>query len=310
MVDVLVLGSLNADFVFKLHQIPRVGETVHSYEFLQMLGGKGGNQAAAVARLGGKVGMAGRLGNDAFGPASIENLRQQGVDISHIKTDREAPTGTAVGLVSDTGENIIVVSAGANGTVSKTDVDDIVGVLAETKLLLLQFEIPTDTVEYALEMAARYPVKTILNPAPAYYVPPEFLAKVDYLIPNETEASTLTGLDVKDLPSAEMAARRFLECGVPVAIITLGERGALVANDQQIAHIPARKVEAIDTVAAGDAFIGGFAVALVKGFALAEAVRYANCAASIAVTRSGAQPSLPWAEEAEAAYAIGGSWLA
>ena len=302
MIDVVVIGSLNADFLFKVHQMPQLGETVHSHDFLPMLGGKGGNQAAAVARLDGKVAMVGRVGNDAFGPSSIENLEQQGVDTSHIMIDDEATTGTAMGIVSDTGENVIVVSAGANGRVTSEDVDGAEGLLSQAKLLLLQFEVPLDTVTYALEMAARYPVKTVLNPAPGYPVPREFLEKVDYLVPNETEAATLTGLEVKDLSSAETAARKLLDYGIPVVVITLGDEGALLATKQGVTHMAARKVEVVDPTAAGDGFVGGLAVALVKGFSLEEAVRYANCAGALTATKFGAQPSLPWAEEVQDLY--------
>jgi ribokinase len=200
-------------------------------------------------------------------------------------------------IVDDTGENSIVVSAGANGRVSRQDVDRVEGLLRQAQILLLQFEVPLETVDYAIEMAARHQVKIILNPAPARPASSELIAKVDYLVPNEIEARTLTGLEVKDLSSAEESARKLLGYGIPVVIITMGEKGALLATEEEVIHVPAKKVKAVDTTAAGDAFIGGLAVALVKGFPLEEAVRYATCAGTLAVTKFGAQTSLPSAEE-------------
>jgi ribokinase len=299
MVDHVVIGSLNADFLFKVHQMPQIGETVRSYQFQPMLGGKGGNQAAAIARLGGSVAMVGRVGNDIFGPRSIENLETQGVDVSHITTDKEAPTGTAVGLVSDSGQNIIVISAGANSTVSKQDVDAAGDLLSRARFLLLQCEIPMDTILYAIDKAHSYSVKVIFNPAPAYPLPWDCLAKVDYLIPNESEASILAGMEIRDLPSAESAALKFTDCGVPVLIMTLGEKGALLATAEGISYFPAIVVDTVDPTACGDAFVGGFAVALAKGYEIDKAILYANCAGAVAVTRFGAQPSLPYAREVQ-----------
>jgi ribokinase len=307
MTDIVVVGSLNMDLVVKAPRMPLAGETISGRGFRMIPGGKGANQAAAAAKLGCQVAMVGRVGADAFGPQLIENLSQQAVDTSHVWMDDEAATGTAMIIVDDTGENSIVVSAGANGRVSKKDVDRIEELLSQAQILLLQFEVPLETVDYAIEMAARHQVKIILNPAPARPASAELIAKVDYLVPNEIEASILTGLEVKDLSSAEGAARKLLGYGIPVVIITMGEKGALLATDplslgqrtrgEKVIHVPARKVKAVDTTAAGDAFIGGLAVALVKGFPLEEAVRYATCAGTLAVTKFGAQTSLPSAEE-------------
>lgn len=305
MAAIVVVGSLNMDLVVQTPRMPLAGETIPGQDLQLIPGGKGANQAAAAAKLGGQVAMVGRVGGDAFGPRLIENLSWQGVDTSHVGTDDGAATGTAVIIVDDTGENSIVVSAGANGRVSSGDIDRVEELLSRAKFLLLQFEVPLETVEYAIGMAARHQVKVILNPAPAHPVSPELLAKVDYLVPNETEAKMLTGLDVVDLPSAERAARKFLGYGVPVVIITLGDQGALLVTEQRVVHVPAREVKAIDTTAAGDAFIGGLAVAVMQELPLEEAVRYATCAGTLAVTRFGAQTSLPSAEQVQAFYESG-----
>jgi len=302
MTDIVVVGSLNMDLVIKAPRAPKAGETIRGRDFQMIPGGKGANQAAAAAKLGGQVAMVGRVGGDAFGPVLIENMAQLGVDTNHIMIDQEASTGVAVITVDDNGENRIIISAGANGRVNKSDIDGAEGLLRDAKFLILQFEVPLEVVDYAIERAARYPVEVILNPAPASAVSSEFLGRVDYLVPNETETEILTGLDVSDLPSAESAANKLLAYGVPKVIITLGERGALLVTKQGVTHVAARKVKAVDTTAAGDAFIGGLAVALVKGFAPEEAVRYAACAGTLAVTKFGAQTSLPSAEQVQEFY--------
>jgi ribokinase len=305
MADIVVVGSLNMDLVVKVARMPRAGETVPGHDLQTIPGGKGANQAAAAARLGGQVTMVGRVGADAFGPTLLENLKGQGVDASHVTMDGSAATGIAMILVDDDGENSIVISAGANGRVNREDIDRAEGLWSRARLLLLQFEVPLETVAYAAEVAARHQVKVILNPAPARQVSPELLARVNYLVPNETEASFLAGVKVRDVASAEAAARQLLANGVPVVIMTMGEKGALLVTDEQAVHVPARQVTAVDTTAAGDAFIGGLAVALVKGFPLEEAVRYATCAGTLAVTRFGAQTSLPSAEQTQALYEHG-----
>ena len=302
MIDYLVLGSLNADALYLVHNFPNVGETIHSYDYMPMLGGKGGNQAAAIARLGGSVAMAGRVGNDVFGPRSIENLRNQGVDTQTIIIDEKLPTGTATGIVSDDGKNIIVVSSGANGQILKQDVDKLQPLFDQAKFLILQFEIPIDTVVYALEKANEHPIKVILNPAPAYDLPRESYKKIHCLIPNEKEAALITSIEVTDLTSAEKAGRRLADWGVRNTIITLGDNGALLVTKNKTSHFPAVSVNAIDPTACGDAFVGGFAIGLGKGYPIENAIEYANCAGAMAATRFGAQPSLPYAQEVDELY--------
>lgn len=302
MADIIVVGSLNMDLVVKAPRMPAVGETIHGEDLRTIPGGKGANQAAATAKLGGEVAMVGRVGDDAFGPRLIDNLKRLGVNTSYVHIDAEAATGTAIIIVDERGENIIIVSPGANGRVAREDIDHIDKLLDQAKYLLLQFETPLETVQYAIEMASQKKVKVILNPAPAKKVPPEILTKVDFLVPNETETKLLTGLEVKDLDSAEAAGRKLAELGISVVIITLGEKGALLVTGDEAIHIPAQKVKVVDTTAAGDAFIGGLATALVKGYALKDAVKYASCAGTLAVTRFGAQTSLPTSEEVELFY--------
>jgi ribokinase len=302
MADIVVVGSINMDLVVKAPRMPLAGETIRGHGFRTIPGGKGANQAAAAAKLGRHVAMVGRVGADGFGPQLIENLNHQHVNTDHVSLDEKEPTGIAVIIVDETGENSIVVSAGANDRVGTGDIDAVEELVRQTKVLLLQFEVPLETVEYAIDVARRHGVQVILNPAPAHPASPDLLGKVDFLVPNETEASMLAGLEVKDVASAEAAARKFLGYGVPVVIVTLGAQGALLVTEERVAHVPARKVKAVDTTAAGDAFIGGLAAALVNGFPLEEAVRYATCSGALAVTKFGAQTSLPSAEDVEAFY--------
>jgi len=282
--------------------MPRLGETIHGTEFRTIPGGKGANQAAAAARLGAKVEMVGRVGADAFGPALLENLRNQGVGVSHVVLDRDSSTGTATIIVDHDGQNTIVVVPGANGRVGVEDVRSARDLLAQARYLVMQCEIPVPTVRAAISVAAELELPVILNLAPACRVAPGFLEGVSYLVVNELEAEALTDIKVTDLGAAQRAAEQLLTYPSPVAIITMGAGGALLATRSQMAHIPAREVEVVDTTAAGDAFIGGLTVALLRGFELVEAVRYATCAGTLATTVLGAQTSLPTAEQVEAFY--------
>ncbi|MFH1084871.1 MAG: ribokinase [Chloroflexota bacterium] len=297
MAEIVVLGSLNMDLVVRTAHIPRPGETVSGEGFVTIPGGKGANQAAAAARLGASVAMVGRVGADAFGPALLANLRAQGVDVTHVRHDPAAPSGIALIAIAADGENAIIVAPGANGRVGHEDLEAAADVIAQARLLVMQFEIPLDTVRAALAMARARGLPVILNPAPAQAVEAEFFHGVHYLVVNETEAEQLAGLAVSDLAAAERAGRALLARGVPVVIVTLGAQGALLVTADQATHVPARKVAVVDTTAAGDAFLGGLAAALLRGFALPEAVRYATCAGTLATTVLGAQTSLPTAAQ-------------
>lgn len=298
MPDVVVLGSLNMDLVVRTERMPRPGETVMGERFVTVPGGKGANQAAAAARLGASVEMIGRVGADAFGPSLVTNMRAQGVGVEHIAVDQRANTGVALIIVDGEGENSIVVVPGANGRVSKGDLLAARDLLAEAHFLVMQLEVPLPVVRAAIQMARELDLRVILNAAPAQRVDDDFMHGVFCLVVNEFEAQTLAGIPVtEDLESAAEAGQVLLEFGVYMAVITLGARGALLVTRESSAHVPAQRVPVVDTTAAGDAFVGGLAVALLEGRDLVDAVRYATCAGTLAATRLGAQPSLPSANE-------------
>jgi len=302
MADIVVLGSLNMDLVVRAKHIPRPGETVRGEGFSTIPGGKGANQAAAAARLGAKVEMIGRVGGDSFGPLLLDNLRAQGVGVAHVRADSEAPSGIAMIILDAEGENAIVVAPGANGRVSLEDVRAASELIREARYLIMQFEIPLEVVWGAIELARQLGTRVILNPAPAYPAEPELLRGAHYLVANESEAQILTGVEVTDLATARKAGDALLAMGLSCVILTLGADGALLLTPEQVVHVPARKVKVVDTTAAGDAFIGGLAVALLRGFSLVEAVRYATCAGTLATTVLGAQTSLPTAAQVQAFY--------
>lgn len=305
MSDVIVLGSLNMDLVVRVGHIPRPGETVLGRDFVTVPGGKGANQAAAAARLGVPVEMVGRVGTDAFGEAMLANLRSQGVGTSYVRRDPAAPSGIALITVDERGENAIVVAPGANGQVSREDVEGARELLRRARFLVMQFEIPLPTVRAAIHWASQWGVRVILNPAPAQAVSPDFLRGVYCLVANETEAEILTGFAIRSLEAAAQAGQALRRFGVPVAIITLGAEGAMLSTEEGDLHVPARKVEVVDTTAAGDAFIGGLVAALCKERPWPEAVRYATCAGTLATTVLGAQTSLPDAARLEAFFQEG-----
>lgn len=296
MADILVVGSLNADLVVKSPRFPQPGETISGEDLQIIPGGKGANQAVAAARQGVKTAMLGRVGSDSFAPFLVDNLKANQVDTSHVIVDSSA-TGTAIIVVDANGQNSIVLSPGANGNVSPADIDS--ASFLNSKLLLLQLEIPTPTVLHAAQQARANGLTVILNPAPAKPLPAELISTVDILIPNESELSLLTGLPVTDPASAEKAAKEILKQGVKTVIVTLGSKGALLVTAQQTTQVDTYKVNVVDTTAAGDAFIGGFASALLSGKSLKDSVRYGCACGALATTKFGAQPSLPTKEEVE-----------
>lgn len=294
---IAVVGSLNMDLIVSVPRIAAPGETIIGHEFHTAAGGKGANQAVAAARLGGQVSMVGRVGNDAYGQMQLSNLAADGVDTTFVTVDPETHTGVAFIIVDDAGENSIVVSSGANWRVSATDVDAAEDAIAGADMLLLQLETRPEVVERAAELAARHGVSVVLNPAPANPLPSGLLGRVSYLIPNESETAFLSGQPVTDLESARSAARALRQMGAGTVVSTLGGQGALLIAAGQELHVPAFSVKVVDTTAAGDAFVAGFAVAVASGQPLAEAVRFAAAAGALATTKMGAQPSLPVLEE-------------
>lgn len=307
MPDILVVGSLNADLVVRAPRFPQPGETISGEDLQVIPGGKGANQAVAAARLGANVSMLGRVGKDNFGDFLLNNLKANNVDSQLVQRD-DASTGTATIIVDANGQNSIVLSAGANGKVSPADVES--ASFFHYKLLLLQLEIPAPTVLAAAQRAKENKVKVILNPAPAKEIPDELIALSDFIIPNETELSLLTGLDVNDIPSTEKAAQVLLQRGAKNVIVTLGSKGALIVDKETSKHVDTFKVDVVDTTAAGDAFIGGFATKLLESasslanqqeqaLAIQNAVRYGCACGALATTKFGAQPSLPTKQEVE-----------
>lgn len=300
MARIAVIGSLNMDLVVQAPRIPKPGETVLGADNLHMIpGGKGANQAYGSARLGADVAMIGRVGDDAFGEQLITNLKKACVDTHHITRDSNASTGAALIVVEKGGQNSIVVSSGANGRVSPLDVSRAEAVIQSVNLLLLQLEIPLPAVIKAAQLAQHHGIKVVLNSAPARLLPTELLLLTDILIPNETEVALLSGCDVGTDDGIKQAADKLRQSGVKTIIMTRGSRGSSLITENETVHFPAFPVEPVDTTAAGDAFVSGFAVAYAEGKSFPEAVRYGNAAGALASTKLGAQPSMPGRDDLE-----------
>lgn len=297
---VLVFGSLNMDLVAQVPRFLAVGETLTGNGFSQVPGGKGANQAVAAARLGMATEMVGRVGADAFGSELLAGLQADGVEVSGVWVDKATHTGVALITVSAQGENTIVVIPGANGRVDSTDVDRLQARLPHAQILMVQLEIPLASVMSAARAARQAGVMVILDPAPAQTLPPDLYGLVDVITPNQVEAAHLTGMAVMDVNSAVQAGQRLRQWGVGTAIVKLGAQGAVCVSATATLVISALPVTAVDTVAAGDAFNGGLAMALAQGRSLPAALQQATLVAGFSVTRSGAQPSLPTQEQLQA----------
>lgn len=295
----VVVGSSNTDMVIRLDRLPRPGETLLGGDFRMAAGGKGANQAVAAARAGARVTLVARVGRDVFGDRAIAGFKREGISTDFVVRDRTAASGVALIFVARDGENCIAVAGGANTRLSPADVRTARAVIARASAVVLQLETPLETVQAAAEIADRAGVRVILNPAPARPLPDTLFRRVSILTPNETEAELLTGVRVTNTAGAAKAADSLLGRGVGTVILTMGPRGALVAGPEVRQLVPGFKVKAVDTVAAGDVFNGALAVALGEGRPLLEAVRFANAAAAISVTRPGAQTSAPHRREIE-----------
>ena len=295
---ILVIGSSNTDMVIKSDRLPKPGETLLGGKFMMNPGGKGANQAVAASRLGGNVTFVCKVGRDTFGKKACELFKEEGIDVSHILEDPEGNSGVALINVDSKGENSIVVAESTNDALTSKDIESLTEVIKASDILVLQLEIPMESVVKAAEIAHAHGKKVILNPAPApsQGFPAGFLSNIDLIVPNETEASIISGIEVQSLEDAKRAANKIQEAGCKKVIVTLGSRGAMIAN-HEITVVPSDKVEAVDTTAAGDTFCGALAVALSENMSLEEGTRFACHASAISVIRMGAQSSIPYRYE-------------
>jgi ribokinase len=299
MADVFVLGSINQDFVLKVERRPNPGETVTNAELSTHNGGKGANQAAAAALLGASVTILGRVGDDEFGEPLVRALEDKGIDTSLVERATDASTGAAFITVTPDGENAITVAPGANRSLTPEDVEAAADAIGNSRVLVAQMEIPVESVLRAVEVAAERGTRALVNLAPVLEVPRGLLEVLDPLVVNEHEAAFLLGSKVEGVEGALSAAPKLLSLGPRSAVITVGEDGAVLAEDESVRHLPAPRVEVVDTTGAGDAFVGALATRLARGATLEDAVGYAVRAGAAAVTREGAQGALPTPEVVE-----------
>jgi len=288
---IAVVGSANIDLTTFTNQFPKPGETIFGQKFDLGFGGKGANQAVAARLCGAEVFMVARVGSDLFGPATIENFRKQGIDPTHVKQVEGLSSGVAPIFVEPNGQNRILVVKGANDALKPADVDAAAETLKSADCIVLQFEIPVQTVYYTIEFARKHGIRCILNPAPAQPVDLGALKDLDYFVPNESEAETITGSPVKNIEDAKQCAEKLVASGIRRVIITLGANGSLLAGRDGSEHVPPFAVNSIDSTGAGDAFIGSFAVFLGEGVPEKEAVRRANLYAGLSTTGVGTQKS-------------------
>ncbi len=296
---ITVVGSVNMDLVFRTPRMPAVGETLSGHEFRQIPGGKGANQAVAAARQGADVAFIGRVGDDVFGQYSLRCLADDGIDVSYLSAVADIATGVAGIIVTDQGDNSIVLAAGANAALSAENVEAAQSAISSAQILVCQLETPLPTVTRAIQLARQHQVKVILNPAPVQALSDELLAQVDYLVVNETEAAQLSGIQVSNQESAQRASEKLLQRGAAVVLLTMGEHGVCITEAGGSSFIDAIKVDVVDTTAAGDTFVGAFAVGIAKGLDIKTASTEAQYTAALAVTKLGAQTSIPQRSEVE-----------
>nr|WP_320059594.1 ribokinase [uncultured Bacteroides sp.] len=297
MKRIIVIGSSNTDMVVKTSRLPIPGETILGGEFFMNQGGKGANQAVAVKRLGGNLVFLSKLGDDIFGKQALRAFEEENINTHHIVRDKSIASGVALISIDENAENSIVVASGANMLLNEQDIDKITGEMCEGDILLMQLEIPTQTVEYAARKAYEKGVKVVLNPAPAQVLPESLLQYLYMITPNRIEAEMLTGVRIINDSDVEQAANELSLKGIENVIITLGSNGCFVKEGAVAYNMDSFKVKAIDTTAAGDTFNGALCVALAEGLDLKQAVMMASKASSIAVTRMGAQQSIPYRKE-------------
>jgi len=292
--SIIVVGSANTDMVIKANQFPLPGETILGGEFFMFPGGKGANQAVAASRLGGSVLLIAKLGDDIFGKQALQQFTHEGIRTEYVFSDPQRPSGVALITVDSKGENTIVVAQGSNATLSAADLDKAEKEFAHADIVLMQLEIPIDTVMHATRLASAHGRRVILNPAPAAVLPREMLSNLYMITPNKSEAEALTGIKIDNSSSLKLAAESLREMGVQQVVITLGAAGAFILDAEGERQIAAPKVIATDSTAAGDIFNGAIAVAISEGKSLNQAVTFANDAAALSVTRMGAQASAPF----------------
>ncbi len=297
--EILVIGSLNMDLVVQTARLPQSGETLAGSEFHMIPGGKGANQAVAASRSGANTHMIGCVGDDTFGEIMLELLRNANVDVKGVSILNGISTGTATIIVEEGGENRIIIVPGANGRVTYDLVEQKWDLISRSDLVILQHEIPLSTIHRSIKNCQQKDIPVLLNPAPMYPIPMDILTSLDTLVVNESEAAALTGNSIDGLDTAKEAARDIYQSGVKTVIITLGQNGAILLEGKGFIYHPGFKVSTVDTTAAGDTFVGGYAASITEGKSTTEALEYACAASAISVTRLGAQTSIPTKDEVE-----------
>jgi len=296
---IIVIGSSNVDLIMKMERLPAKGETVTDAEFMQVYGGKGANQAVAAARAGGDVVFMSCVGEDAYTPQMVKNYIKEGINTRFVFQEKNVASGYALIMIGGDGDNIISVAPGANYELLPAKIDEAFPAFDEAAIIVMQYEIPEETIKYVIDKANERNIPVLFNFAPARDFDFTYIPKVDIFVLNETEASLLADMPVKTEEDAEKAANVLIQQGVKKVIITLGTKGALVVTEKERVKVPAFQVDAVDTTAAGDTFCGTLAVAMVEGLSLKDALQFASAAAAISVTRMGAQPSAPSRTEIE-----------
>jgi len=296
---IIVIGSSNVDLIMKMERLPAKGETVTDAEFMQVYGGKGANQAVAAARAGGNVVFVSCVGEDAYTPQMVQNYVNEGMDTRFVFQEKNVASGYALIMIGGDGDNIISVAPGANYKLLPAKIDEALPAFDEAAIIVMQYEIPEETIKYVIDKANERNIPVLFNFAPARDFDFTYIPKVDIFVLNETEASLLADMPVETEEDAEKAANVLIQQGVKKVIITLGTKGALIVTEKETVKVPAFQVDAVDTTAAGDTFCGTLAVAMVEGLSLNDALQFASAAAAISVTRLGAQPSAPSRTEIE-----------